>query len=33
VGIRLGVAVILLVATGLILAVYNRFAGLDRLWG
>jgi putative spermidine/putrescine transport system permease protein len=32
-GFASAVAVILLVATGLILAVYNRFAGLDRLWG
>jgi putative spermidine/putrescine transport system permease protein len=32
-GFGSAVAVILLVATGLILAVYNRFAGLDRLWG
>ncbi|MEJ0072369.1 MAG: hypothetical protein WDO24_30875 [Pseudomonadota bacterium] len=27
------VAVVLLVATGGLLAIYNRFAGLDRLWG
>jgi len=32
-GFASAVAVVLLVATGLILAVYNRFAGLDRLWG
>jgi putative spermidine/putrescine transport system permease protein len=32
-GFASAVAVILLVATGLVLAVYNRFAGLDRLWG
>jgi putative spermidine/putrescine transport system permease protein len=32
-GFASAVAVILLVATGVILAVYNRFAGLDRLWG
>jgi putative spermidine/putrescine transport system permease protein len=32
-GFASAVAVILLAATGLILAVYNRFAGLDRLWG
>ena len=32
-GFASAVAVILLIATGLILAVYNRFAGLDRLWG
>ena len=32
-GFASALAVILLVATGLILAVYNRFAGLDRLWG
>ena len=32
-GFASAVAVILLVATGLILGVYNRFAGLDRLWG
>jgi putative spermidine/putrescine transport system permease protein len=32
-GFASAVAVILLIATGLILVVYNRFAGLDRLWG
>jgi putative spermidine/putrescine transport system permease protein len=32
-GFASAVAVILLMATGLILAIYNRFAGLDRLWG
>jgi len=32
-GFASAVAVVLLVATGIILAVYNRFAGLDRLWG
>ena len=32
-GFASAVAVILLVATGLVLTVYNRFAGLDRLWG
>jgi len=32
-GFASAVAVVLLVATGLILAVYNRFAGLDRVWG
>ena len=32
-GFASAVAVILLLATGVILAVYNRFAGLDRLWG
>ncbi|HEY7521684.1 MAG TPA: ABC transporter permease [Methylomirabilota bacterium] len=32
-GFASAVAVILLGATGVILAVYNRFAGLDRLWG
>ncbi len=32
-GFAAAVAVILLLATGVILAVYNRFAGLDRLWG
>jgi len=32
-GFASAVAVILLIATGLILVVYNRFAGLDRPWG
>lgn len=32
-GFASALAVILLLATGAILAVYNRFAGLDRLWG
>jgi putative spermidine/putrescine transport system permease protein len=32
-GFASAVAVILLLATGVVLAVYNRFAGLDRLWG
>src|SRR5207244_1866826 len=32
-GFASAVAVILLIATGVILVVYNRFAGLDRLWG
>ena len=32
-GFASAVAVVLLVATGITLAVYNRFAGLDRLWG
>jgi putative spermidine/putrescine transport system permease protein len=32
-GFASAVAVVLLVATGSLLAVYNRFAGLDRLWG
>jgi len=32
-GFASAVAVVLLLATGLILVVYNRFAGLDRLWG
>jgi len=32
-GFASALAVVLLLATGLILAVYNRFAGLDRLWG
>ena len=32
-GFASAVAVILLAATGLTLAIYNRFAGLDRLWG
>jgi putative spermidine/putrescine transport system permease protein len=32
-GFAAAVAAILLLATGVILAVYNRFAGLDRLWG
>ena len=32
-GFASAVAVVVLLATGVILAVYNRFAGLDRLWG
>jgi putative spermidine/putrescine transport system permease protein len=32
-GFASAVAVVLLVATSVVLAVYNRFAGLDRLWG
>ena len=32
-GFASALAVILLVATALVLAAYNRFAGLDRLWG
>jgi putative spermidine/putrescine transport system permease protein len=32
-GFASAVAVILLIATGLVLAIYDRFAGLDRLWG
>jgi len=32
-GFASALAVILLLVTGVILAVYNRFAGLDRLWG
>ena len=32
-GFASALAVILLVATGSILGIYNRFAGLDRLWG
>jgi putative spermidine/putrescine transport system permease protein len=32
-GFASALAVILLLATGVILVVYNRFAGLDRLWG
>jgi len=32
-GFASAVAVVLLAATGLVIAVYNRFAGLDRLWG
>jgi len=32
-GFASALAVILLLATGAVLAVYNRFAGLDRLWG
>ena len=32
-GFASAVAVVLLAATGLVVAVYNRFAGLDRLWG
>jgi len=31
-GFASAVAVVLLAATGLVVAVYNRFAGLDRLW-
>ncbi len=32
-GFAAALAVVLLVATASLLAVYNRFAGLDRLWG
>ncbi|MCC7045922.1 MAG: ABC transporter permease [Alphaproteobacteria bacterium] len=32
-GFASAVAVVLLVATSIVLAIYNRFAGLDRLWG
>ncbi len=32
-GFASAVAVVLLVATSTLLAIYNRFAGLDRLWG
>jgi putative spermidine/putrescine transport system permease protein len=32
-GFASAIAVVLLVATGGLLAIYNRFAGLDRLWG
>jgi putative spermidine/putrescine transport system permease protein len=32
-GFASAVAVVLLAATVLVLAIYNRFAGLDRLWG
>ena len=32
-GFGSAIAVMLLLATGALLAVYNRFAGLDRLWG
>jgi len=32
-GFASAVAVVLLAATGLILAVCHRFAGLDRFWG
>jgi putative spermidine/putrescine transport system permease protein len=32
-GFASAIAVILLAATGLALAIYNHFAGLDRLWG
>ena len=32
-GFASAVAVVLLVATCAVLAIYNRFAGLDRLWG
>jgi putative spermidine/putrescine transport system permease protein len=32
-GFASAVAVVLLVATGAVLALYNRYAGLDRLWG
>lgn len=32
-GFASAVAVVLLAATGVVVAVYNRFAGLDQLWG
>jgi putative spermidine/putrescine transport system permease protein len=32
-GFASAVAVVLLLATGVVLAIYNRYAGLDRLWG
>ena len=32
-GFASAVAVVLLAATALVIGVYNRFAGLDRLWG
>jgi len=32
-GFASAIAVVLLVVTGVLLAIYNRFAGLDRLWG
>jgi putative spermidine/putrescine transport system permease protein len=32
-GFASALAVVLLVATTTLLIVYNRFAGLDRLWG
>jgi putative spermidine/putrescine transport system permease protein len=32
-GFAAAVAVVLLVATAAVLAVYNHYAGLDRLWG
>jgi len=32
-GFASAVAVVLLAATALVVGVYNRFAGLDRLWG
>jgi ABC-type spermidine/putrescine transport system permease subunit I len=32
-GFASAVAVVLLAATFIVLAVYNRYAGLDRLWG
>ena len=32
-GFASAVAVVLLIGTGLTVAIYNRFAGLDRLWG
>jgi putative spermidine/putrescine transport system permease protein len=32
-GFASAVAVVLLMATGLVLGLYNKFAGLDRLWG
>jgi len=32
-GFASAVAVVLLAATGILLTIYNRFAGLDRLWG
>jgi putative spermidine/putrescine transport system permease protein len=32
-GFASAIAVVLLASTLVLLAVYNRFAGLDRLWG
>ena len=32
-GFASAIAVVLLACTLVLLAVYNRFAGLDRLWG
>ncbi|MCW5729943.1 MAG: ABC transporter permease [Alphaproteobacteria bacterium] len=32
-GFASAIAVVLLIATSIVLAIYNRFVGLDRLWG
>jgi hypothetical protein len=32
-GFASALAVVLLIATSIVLVVYNRFFGLDRLWG